>query len=105
MPADADERSWRILLGPINNQLGSLHAKDPPAAERLSDAIQPVAKHNPQIYLWTATIYIARGRVEDAMTQIELMFAAGYRDKKRILRDKDFAPLYKHPRFLALKES
>jgi hypothetical protein len=105
MPADADQHAWDILLRPINNQLGSLHAKDPPAAERLSDAIQPVAKHDPQIYLWTATIFIARGRVEDAMTQIELMFAAGYRDKKRILRDKDFAPLYKHPRFLALKES
>jgi hypothetical protein len=103
MPADADLYSWEVLLRPINNHLGMLWKKqDLVVAEKLSDAIQPIAKHHAQIYLWTATIYIARKRVDDAMSQIEHMFEAGYRDWKRVRGDDDFAPLFDNPRFLAL---
>jgi thioredoxin-like negative regulator of GroEL len=104
MPQDTDSWSWKILLSTINNHLGALwNKKSLVVAEQLSDAIQPIAKHNAQIYLWTATIYIAQGRVDDAMTQIELMFDAGYREWQRVRGDKDFAPLFENPRFLALK--
>ena len=104
MPADTDAYSWSILLQPINNHFDRLwRKKELVVGEKLSDAIQPIAKHYPQIYLWTATIYIAQGRVDEAMTQIERMFEAGYRDWQRVRGDNDFAPLFDNPRFLALR--
>lgn len=106
MPADTDRYSWDVLLQPINNHLGALwNKRDLVAAETLCDAIQPIAKHHAEIYLWTATIYIARERVDDAMGQIELMFEAGLRDWNRVRGDDDFAPLFDNPRFLALSSS
>lgn len=104
MPVDADEWSWSVLLQPLNNLLGELYGDEKlEEAERVCDAIQPVARHNPEIYLWTATIFIARGRVDDAMTQIERMFEAGHRDWQRVRGDRDFEPLFDNPRFLALE--
>ncbi|MEZ4361630.1 MAG: hypothetical protein R3B48_15695 [Kofleriaceae bacterium] len=102
MPETASQYHWDALLYSVNNQLGAWCRSDPALAEQVSDAVQPVAHHNPPMYLWTATIYLARGRADDAMTQLELAFQHGYRDLARVKGDADFAPLLRTPRFAAL---
>jgi len=99
-------RTPGLPLSTYNNAVGALSYQGlqpatPEQEQRFIEAARPYGERNPSILANIACVSLLRGRPEEALDQLELSVKHGH-DRKLIVKDKVFAPLHAHPRWVAL---